>query len=166
MHLLRDNVINTVWPDATVVCHGSTATRTDLPSFDIDLVVPGDPTLGPCLFPALHAHLESLKAFQTSEVIGHARILIIKGAEKSVGFQIDISINAEAGRLNVPRIRDLLAAYPVMYPLVMFGKLLLFQYQLDDPFRGGIGGITLQYMALFTIPAAPRAAKCISGSFY
>jgi DNA polymerase sigma len=99
-------------------------------------------------------------------VIGHARIPIIKGVEKSFGFYIDISINAKAGILNVPRIRDLLAACPVMYSLVMFGKRLLFQYRLDDPFRSGIGGITLQYMALFTIQAAPQTAKCISGSFY
>jgi DNA polymerase sigma len=137
-----------------VVCRGSTATGTYLSSSDIDLVVLRDPALGPCLLSALHAHIGSFKVFQIAEVIGHAQIPIIKGVEKQFGFHIDISINAEAGILNVPRICDLLGAYPAMDTLVPFEKWFLLQYRLDDPFRGGTGGIILEYMSLSIIQAA------------
>jgi DNA polymerase sigma len=104
------NAINALRPDATVVCHGSTATGAYLRTSDIDLVVLRDLSLGHSLLSTLHSHFESLKVFRMCEFIGQARIPIIKGIEKSFGFHIDISINTEAGFLNVPRTRDLFRA--------------------------------------------------------
>jgi non-canonical poly(A) RNA polymerase PAPD5/7 len=153
------NAITALWPQAMAICHGSTATGTYLPSSDIDLVVQHESGDHTSLLAELHGHLASLALFRRSEVVSQARIPIIKGIENPFGFHIDISINAESGFLNVERVRHLLAAYPALYPLLLFAKLFLFQARLDEPFHGGLGANTLQNMVLFIIQASPAEQR-------
>jgi DNA polymerase sigma len=158
------NAIIALWPDAIVGCHGQTATGTCLPTRNIDLVVlhqPGDTVL---LLIELQRHLESLKVFQMSEVIGRARVPITKGVGSPFGFCIDISSNSESGALNVERTRHLLATCPMIYPLLLFAKPFLVQHRLDEPFHGCIGSNTLLHMVIFIIQSSPLTANYISDS--
>ncbi|KAH0790663.1 Nucleotidyltransferase domain containing protein [Histomonas meleagridis] len=146
------SAMSILWPDAKLIVHGSSATKTYLPNGDIDFVVYGAPKDVPdeILLTELRDHLNSLQIFRKSDVIS-AKCPIIKGIEKPFGFHVDIAVNNYNGILNIHRNRVLLQTYPALYPLLMFLKFLLFQMRLDEPFHGGISSNTLQQMIIFII---------------
>jgi non-canonical poly(A) RNA polymerase PAPD5/7 len=155
VHRFR-NAIIALWPQAMPICHGSSATSTYLPVGDIDLAVhlPGAPSNVGGLLVDLCVHLDSLKLFRQCEVIGHARIPIVKGIEHPFGFRIDISINNENGVLNIERNHRLMSVYPAFLPLFLFAKFFLFENRLDEPFHGGLGSNTLQNLIIYIIQAS------------
>jgi non-canonical poly(A) RNA polymerase PAPD5/7 len=149
VHRFR-NAIAALWPKATTVCHGSSATSTYLLGGDIDLVVhlPGNSRIIVVLLLDLRTRLDSLQLFRKSEVIGQARIPIVKGVEHPFGFHIDICINNENGVLNIERNRRLQDAYPAFVPLFLFAKFFLSEHGLDEPFRGGLSSNTLRNLII------------------
>lgn len=149
------NSVKLLWPEALVICHGSSATNTYLPGSDIDFVVHLETTEdAPKLLNELNNHLVGLQIFHRSEVLESARCPIIKGVEKPFGFHVDIAINNDNGVLNIERNRRVMAAYPAVFPMLMFLKFFLFQNRLDEPYHGGISSNTLQNMIVFVIQAS------------
>ncbi|EAX97885.1 PAP/25A associated domain containing protein [Trichomonas vaginalis G3] len=146
--------INQLWPNAKVICHGSTATGTFLPNGDLDFCVLGAPSGNDeDLLTELNDHLQALQVVSNSAVI-KAKCPIISGTEKPFNFKIDISINNENGVLNIKRNQYYFSHYPTLLPLVMLMKIFLLQEHLDEPYKGGISSNTLIQLCLFIIQAS------------
>lgn len=160
------NAVKLLWPKASILCHGSSATKTYLPNGDIDFLVINAPLYKPDigLLQDLNSHLKSLSLFKTSSVIKSAKCPIIKGTEKPFGFQIDISINNTNGVLNIQRNKNLMKKYPTLYPLLFVLKFFLVENNLDQPYQGGISTNTLQQMIIYIIQSAPPTQKLNLGS--
>lgn len=139
-------------PNCKIICHGSTATGTNLPDGDFDFVVyneeiSANPTES---LHKMNAYLKAIKLFKKSMVI-EARCPIIKGVEAVYGFNIDIAVGNPNGILNIERHINYFKHYKSLIPLLMFLKIFLVQYHLDQPFQGGISSNTLIQMIIFTI---------------
>lgn len=154
-----------LWPGASILCHGSTATKTYLPNGDLDFVVINAPDEAEVeLLTELNDHLLSVSMFRKSEVIKNAKCPIIKAIEKPFGFHLDIAINNFNGILNIQRNLNLMKAFPQIYPLFIFLKLFLYQNRLNEPYHGGISSNTLQQMILFIIQCARPIHKMNLGA--
>ncbi|KAK8866485.1 Non-canonical poly(A) RNA polymerase papd5 [Tritrichomonas musculus] len=160
------NAVKLLWPRASILCHGSSATGTYLPNGDIDFLVINAPKIKSdiSLLQELNSHLKSLSMFKSSLVIKSAKCPIIKGTEKPFGFKIDISINNNNGILNVQRNKNLMKKYPQIYPLLFVLKFFLLENNLDQPYQGGISTNTLQQMIIFIIQSTPPAQRMNLGS--
>lgn len=141
-----------MWPDAKMICHGSTATSTNLPDGDLDFVVFNAPSdqAELTLLSSLENFLTEKKIIKDSKII-HARCPIIKCVDNVYDFKIDIAINNENGILNIKRHSMYLKEYPGLFPVLMFTKFFLLQNKLDTPYKGGISSNTLIQMIIFII---------------
>jgi DNA polymerase sigma len=92
-----------------------------------------------------------------------ARCSIIQGIETVFSFKIDIVVNNITGVMNIERHMNYLKAYPALLPLAIFLKLLLFQYELDAPYSGGISSNTLLQMIISVIQSAPKGIQLHCG---
>lgn len=162
--------IKQLWPNAKVICHGSTATGTFLPNGDLDFCVVGLPEVNELdLLEELNDHLRNLQIVAKSTVIS-AKCPIIKGVEKPFGFHFDISVNNENGILNIRRNLAYFKKYPSLVPMLMVLKIFLYQEKLDEPFKGGISSNTLIQLCIFIIQASKTDGSMnlgrLIGSFF
>ena len=156
--------ISLIWPDAKMICHGSTATTTNLPDSDLDFVVFNAPTNQDDI--SLLRHLEDnlleKKIIRNSKVI-NARCPIIKCTDNIYGFNVDIAVNNENGILNIKRHNMYMKEYPGIFPVLMFTKFFLRQHHLDTPYDGGISSNTLIQMIIFIIQMLDKSERLNCG---
>ena len=155
--------VSLLWPTAKIICHGSTATNTNLPDGDLDFVVYDAPGIDPfTVLTMLNEHLRRHRVFSRSEVI-EARCPIVKGIEQPFGFSVDIAVNNENGILNIERHLNYFRTYPSIVLCLMLLKVFLVQYRLDAPFTGGVSSNTLIQMILFIVQSLPEEKQIDAG---
>lgn len=149
--------IKIYYPEAKVICHGSSATSTFLPDGDLDFVVFGvlNELSSTSILENINLGLNNLGIFYKSKVI-EARCPIIKATEKPFGFQVDIAVGNENGILNIQRHKNYMSKYHALTPLLMVLKIFLTQNELDQPYTGGISSNTLMQMIIFIIQSIQK----------
>ena len=149
------NVIEYYYSTAVVIPQGSSATETYLPTSDIDLIVtkllPQDSHDVIKVLKNICKLLWRHKLIVQAYVIPGARVPIIKCIDRCFGYHIDICISNVNGVLNVPRVKNILHTNPMIKPLLIFMKLFVFLFDIDDPATGGFGSNLLLNICLFAI---------------
>lgn len=150
-------VIEQRFPGCYVIPQGSSATQTFLPTSDIDLIVMNLPSGED---PVQVLRLMS-KVFQKSKmvnhvlVIGHAHVPIAKLVERPFGFHIDLCASNINGALNIERMGNIMTKHPLFRTVLMFFKLFVWAYGIDDPAKGGFGSNLLMNLVHFGFQSRP-----------
>jgi non-canonical poly(A) RNA polymerase PAPD5/7 len=130
-----------LWPNASLHVFGSYATGLHLPSSDIDCVVLDcdDPN-------ALQAMAKVIRAdggFERIQVIGKAKVPIIKFEDAETGIPMNICFGQADGLANTDLVRKYLEQMPALRPLVLVLKQFLYNRDLHETFTGGMGSYLL-----------------------
>eukprot|EP01001_Neometanema_parovale_P011793 NODE_804_length_2074_cov_79.589954_g765_i0.p1 GENE.NODE_804_length_2074_cov_79.589954_g765_i0~~NODE_804_length_2074_cov_79.589954_g765_i0.p1 ORF type:complete len:571 (-),score=88.56 NODE_804_length_2074_cov_79.589954_g765_i0:362-1996(-) len=140
-------VIADLWPLAYVSVFGSWASGLSLPWSDIDCLIQGVPIRG---MDALVALQKALRREHTAEVqvIASAKVPIIKFMHVPTGVWIDVSFCPAHSLQSANLAKELLLKYPIAEPLALVLRVLLHQYNLDCPYRGGLGSYGVLLMTV------------------
>ncbi|KAK9089273.1 hypothetical protein Scep_028355 [Stephania cephalantha] len=143
------DVIKHIWPACQVEVFGSFKTGLYLPTSDIDVVIldsrVNTPQIG--LY-ALSRALSQKGVAKNIQVIGKARVPIIKFVEKKSGVAFDISFDVENGPKAADFIKDAVKRLPPLRPLCLILKIFLQQRALNEVYSGGIGSYALLTMLI------------------
>lgn len=93
------------------------------------------------------------------QVIGRAKVPIIKFVCTYGHFHVDISINQANGLQAARLVNRWLAKMPGLRPLVMVVKQLLQQRALSEVFTGGLGSYSVTLMILSFLQLHPKLQK-------
>ncbi|PQQ00030.1 non-canonical poly(A) RNA polymerase PAPD5 [Prunus yedoensis var. nudiflora] len=143
-------VIKYIWPRCKVEVFGSFKTGLYLPPSDIDVschyeVRQPTPQQG---LQALSRALSQMGLAKKIQVIGKARIPIIKFVEKTSGIAFDISFDIESGPKAADFIQDVVSKWPPLRPLCLILKVFLQQRELNEVYSGGLGSYALLTMLM------------------
>lgn len=150
------------WPDAKVYSFGSQDTRLYLPQGDIDLVVLSkamDKQSRETTLREMAACLRAHKLATDIQVIGRAKVPIIKFVCPLGHFHIDISINQANGLQTAHFINRWLVRQPAIRPLVMVVKQFLQQRALSEVFTGGLGSYSVTLLVLSFLQVHPKLQR-------
>ncbi|KAJ7300053.1 hypothetical protein O6H91_Y086900 [Diphasiastrum complanatum] len=150
------DVVKSIWPHCTVKVFGSSATGLFLPTSDVDVVI---------LNSGCEVPQNGLKALATAfrrksmvknlQVIGKARVPIIKFVEVRSKIAFDISFDVPNGPDAAEFIKEAIAALPPLKPLCMVLKMFLQQRELNEVYTGGLGSYALLVMLLTHLQMHP-----------
>ncbi|CAN6483329.1 unnamed protein product [Victoria cruziana] len=142
-------VIRYIWPHCEVEVFGSFRTGLYLPTSDIDVVILNSnldtPQIG---LRALSRALSQRNLAKNIQVIGKARVPIIKFVEKQSGVAFDISFDTLGGPEAAKFIKDVVPKLCPLRPLSMILKLFLQQRGLNEVYSGGLGSYALLVMLI------------------
>uniref|UniRef100_A0A0D6QZM7 polynucleotide adenylyltransferase n=1 Tax=Araucaria cunninghamii TaxID=56994 RepID=A0A0D6QZM7_ARACU len=142
-------VIKFIWPNCQVKLFGSFETGLYLPSSDIDVVILNSNVQVPQKGLKALAKALSKKSVGTKiQVIGSARVPIIKFFEKESNVAFDISFDVQNGPEAAKFIKDAIEKIPPLRPLCLILKIFLQQRDLNEVFSGGIGSYALLVMLI------------------
>ncbi|KAJ7981731.1 non-canonical poly(A) RNA polymerase PAPD5 [Quillaja saponaria] len=143
------DVIKHIWPHCKVEVFGSFRTGLYLPTSDIDVVILGSGLPNTQLgLNALSRALSQRGIAKKIQVIGKARVPIIKFVEKKSGVSFDISFDVDNGPKAADFIQDAVARWPQLRPLCLILKVFLQQRELNEVYSGGIGSYALLTMLM------------------
>lgn len=91
---------------------------------------------------------ENTDTFIDLKVIKNAKIPIIKFTEKNSEVEFDLSFNNEDGIIQTNIVMKADEKYPELKYLYMVLKIFLYQRNLHETFKGGIGSFLLFNMIL------------------
>ncbi|XP_075670527.1 uncharacterized protein LOC142640350 [Castanea sativa] len=152
------DVVKHIWPHSKVEVFGSFKTGLYLPSSDIDVVILGSglqiPQKG---LVALSRALSQRGLAKNIQVIGKARVPIVKFVEKKSGVAFDISFDVQNGPLAAVFIKDALSKCPPLRPLCLILKVFLQQRELNEVYSGGIGSYALLAMLMAMLQSLPKS---------
>ncbi|KAJ1657110.1 hypothetical protein IWQ61_003436 [Dispira simplex] len=162
-----DNAVKEVWPTAEVKVFGSFHTHMYLPNSDIDLVVftpdyiPGTDYEKQASRRALHKIARQLRKFNVTrniEVIGNARVPIIKMVEQITHINVDISINMMSGVESAAIVsRFIKQDWPITLRALLFIiKQFLIQRGHNEVYMGGIGSYALTNLIVSFLQMHPQ----------
>lgn len=155
-------VIQHLWPRAVIEVFGSFCTGLYLPSGDIDLVVFGNwpqellrnkrayYCLANCLGKSNHVKKNSV------QVIGFAKVPIVKFEDSRYHISFDISFNVFDGLSGVIYLKKQLTEYPCLRILIMLVKQMLHEKELNTVYRGGLSSYSLYMMIISFLQRHPR----------
>ncbi|CAK9211941.1 unnamed protein product [Sphagnum troendelagicum] len=142
-------VVKLIWPSCQVCVFGSFATGLYLPTSDVDVVI---------LDSGCQVRQDGLKALAKAltrnavakniQVIGKARVPIVKFVERSSNIAFDISFDVANGPEAADFIKGAMQALPPLRPLCLVLKIFLQQRELNEVYQGGIGSYALLVMLL------------------
>ncbi|KEH38740.1 nucleotidyltransferase family protein [Medicago truncatula] len=142
-------VIKHIWPHCQVEVFGSFRTGLYLPTSDIDVVILKSglpkPQIG---LNAISRSLSQRSMAKKIQVIGKARVPIIKFVERKSCLSFDISFDLENGPKAAEYIQDAVAKWPPLRPLCLILKVFLQQRELNEVYSGGIGSYALLTMLM------------------
>lgn len=143
------SVVKHIWPHCKVEVFGSFQTGLYLPTSDIDVVILGSgipkPQLG---LQALSRALSQKGIARKIQVIGKARVPIIKFVEKQSGISFDISFDVQNGPKAAGFIKGAISKWPPLRPLCLILKVFLQQRELNEVYSGGLGSYALLTMLM------------------
>lgn len=152
------NIVQSIWPEAIVICIGSFSQGTSLPDADLDLSiqnVPKDRDTDSLLF-ELHERMDKLNFFTKSRVLTTSYIHIIKCVESPFQIKLDISINNDVAIVKIIRFKNQVEMYPSLFPVLVFIKYLIDYKKLNLPYHGGINNFMLCVMIINVIQSIPE----------
>ena len=152
--------VGRLWPGAVVSCFGSRATGLACASSDVDLVVMGMQGL-PISGSSMAAQLSWLEQLQprlaalpgiVSASINRGSVPIIAmtaslpgGTTEPIELHLDISLHTEqhGGLQAAQHVHELRRRLPVLQPIVLLLKKLLYRHSLKSAFTGGLSSYAL-----------------------
>lgn len=151
-------VIKDEFPFAEVDVFGSYKTGLFLPTSDIDMVVFGEwpSTSLPLNYLKDALIRERISDHENIKVLDKASVPIIKILETRTELKIDISFNTVNGVKSAALIKQFLAEFPCLRPLVMVLKQFLLQRDYNEVWTGGIGSYSLILMTVSFLQLHPR----------
>ncbi|XP_031495245.1 uncharacterized protein LOC116260864 [Nymphaea colorata] len=142
-------VIKYIWPHCEMEVFGSFKTGLYLPTSDIDVVILNSNIQNPQIgLRALSRALSQKNLAKNIQVIGKARVPIIKFVEKQSAVAFDISFDTLGGPEAAKFIKDAVAKLCPLRPLSMILKLFLQQRGLNEVYSGGLGSYALLVMLI------------------
>ncbi|KAJ1401898.1 polymerase, nucleotidyl transferase domain [Sesbania bispinosa] len=142
-------VIKHIWPHCQVEVFGSFRTGLYLPTSDIDVVILKSGLPNPQIgLNAISRALSQRGMAKKIQVIGKARVPIIKFVEKRSGVAFDISFDIDNGPKAAEYIQEAVANWPPLRPLCLILKVFLQQRELNEVYSGGIGSYALLAMLM------------------
>ena len=81
--------------------------------------------------------------------LAKARVPVIRAECFDTGINVDISINMENGLQAVEEVQKVLAKYKILRPSIMFLKILLQKFNLNDPHSGGMSSFLLFHLIYY-----------------
>ena len=162
-------LVENLWPGAEVKPFGSYATGLYLPSSDVDIVVFG---MGLETKPSRVAGLEQLAQRLEAaewrvaelEVIGKAKVPIVKFIDSRSGVHVDICLEVRDGIQSSNLARKASAQFPAFKYLVLVLKRWLAQRGLADTYHGGVGSFLLQLLVIAALQHPPSSPDRLKGS--
>lgn len=143
------DVIRYIWPNCRVEVFGSYRTGLYLPSSDIDVVILESNIKTPQIgLQALARALSQKGIAKKMQVIGKARVPIIKFVEKVTDVAFDISFDVDNGPKAAAYIKDAISRLPPLRPLCLILKVFLQQRELNEVYSGGVGSYALLAMLI------------------
>lgn len=136
-------IMHELWPNSIVRPFGSLYTGLYLPYSDIDLVVTCPEQGSPLRAVSRALALSNLVQPGSMKVITKARIPLVKFVENNTQYIVDISFNQDSGVEGSDHIKELLAKYSALRPLLLVIKQFLKQRHLNEVFTGGLGSYAL-----------------------
>ena len=104
--------IQEIWPRCKVKLYGSFVSNTYLPSSDMDMVVQNiGVQFGTNPMLTLGSHFRSKPEFSYVQVIANATVPIIKMADASTGYLVDVSFNSDNGPKNTELVLKYINQY-------------------------------------------------------
>ncbi|EJU00806.1 Nucleotidyltransferase, partial [Dacryopinax primogenitus] len=153
------------WPSARVLAFGSQETQLYFPNGDIDLVVHYDGISVErkdqivSFLSEISCLLQQAKVSRRVNLIGKARVPIIKFVTELGHFAVDISVNQTNGLRAVTVVNRFLWYLPAVRPLVMVIKAFLLQRGLNEPYSGGFGSYTVICMVVSFLQMHPKIRR-------
>ncbi|RDX92065.1 Non-canonical poly(A) RNA polymerase PAPD5, partial [Mucuna pruriens] len=142
-------VIKHIWPHCQVEVFGSFRTGLYLPTSDIDVVILKSGLPSPQIgLNAISKALSQRSMAKKIQVIGKARVPIIKFVEKRSGLAFDISFDLDNGPKAAEYIQEAVVKWPPLRPLCLILKVFLQQRELNEVYSGGIGSYALLAMLI------------------
>lgn len=142
-------VIKSIWPSCQVKVFGSFETGLYLPSSDIDVVILNSDVQVPQNgLQALAKALSQRSVGHKMQVIGKARVPIVKFIEKESNVAFDVSFDVQNGPEAAKFIKDAITKIPPLKPLCLILKIFLQQRELNEVYSGGIGSYALLVMLM------------------
>ncbi|KAG9128356.1 hypothetical protein FRC07_000469 [Ceratobasidium sp. 392] len=163
-HRTRAMIVNMItatiesrWPDALVQPFGSFETGLYLPLGDIDLVVSSDNIArNPNALGWIARALKDQGLANNVQIIGKAKVPIVKFVTTWGGFKVDISLNQANGVTAGKIINNFLAKLPALRPLVLIFKAFLSQRDMNEVYNGGLGSYSVVCMVLSFLQLHPK----------
>lgn len=154
-----------LWPDSEVKVFGSFATGLYLPTSDIDVVIlnSGRGTVQSRLR-ALEAELKAARIGRKIEVIGKAKVPIMKFLERESGIAFDVSLDTRRELDSVDMIKEAVREAPWIALLYRVLKIFLQQKHLNEVYHtGGLNSYTVFVMLRFFLQIHPHSTQlCLS----
>ncbi|XP_027341410.1 non-canonical poly(A) RNA polymerase PAPD5 isoform X2 [Abrus precatorius] len=142
-------VLKHIWPHCQVEVFGSFRTGLYLPTSDIDVVILKSGLPNPQIgLNAISRALSQRGMAKKIQVIGKARVPIIKFVEKRSGVAFDISFDIDNGPKAADFIQEAVVKWPPLRPLCLILKVFLQQRELNEVYSGGIGSYALLTMLM------------------
>ncbi|KAL3677750.1 hypothetical protein R1sor_020706 [Riccia sorocarpa] len=149
-------VVLSIWPSCQVKVFGSFATGLYLPTSDIDMVILESGCQAPQVgLKALGKALNRKNLVKKLQVIGKARVPIVKFVESGSSIPFDISFDVANGPEAAEFIKGAMNNFPPLKPLCMVLKMFLQQRELNEVYTGGIGSYALLVMLLTHLQTHP-----------
>ncbi|XP_078431513.1 nucleotidyltransferase family protein [Wolffia australiana] len=156
-------VIKYIWPHCTVDVFGSYKTGLYLPTSDVDAVILNSKVQTPQMGLKALSRALSQKSIATKiQVIGKARVPIIKFVEKQSGIAFDISFDMHSGPDAAYFIKEAVSKMPPLKPLCLILKVFLKQRELNEVFSGGVGSYALTAMLIAHLQIHWRGQSVLS----
>jgi non-canonical poly(A) RNA polymerase PAPD5/7 len=171
---IRQNLIDDLrvqvrkhFPDCNVKSFGSFPAGLYLPTADMDIVCVSNEFLhrGRKVLCQTRTQMYKLGRFLenakvampgTVEVVGGAKVPIIKYVDKLTGLRVDISFENDTGLIANETFQDWKAEFPAMPMLVTLIKHLLAMRGLNEPVNGGIGGFSTICLVVSLLQNMPQ----------
>ncbi|KAL6870360.1 hypothetical protein J3F83DRAFT_735998 [Trichoderma novae-zelandiae] len=172
-HKLVDNLRQAMKRDgrnfanAQLFPFGSFVSGLYLPTADMDVVVCSDSFMkgGDATYLSAKNWLykfrklltsQRIAAFDSIEVIAHARIPLVKYVDKATGLRVDVSFENLGGVKAVETFQRWKKEYPAMPALVTIIKHYLLMRGLNEPVNGGLGGFTVICLVVSMLQLMPE----------
>jgi non-canonical poly(A) RNA polymerase PAPD5/7 len=162
---LRRNVKQSFAKHADIRTFGSFPAGLYLPTSDMDIVCVsdtfmrgGNPQFGKNQMFRFDHFLKTHNLILNgeTEVVGKAKVPLVKYVDKVTGLKIDVSFENDTGLIANRTFQEWKAAFPAMPILVTVIKHLLAMRGLNEPVNGGIGGFSVTCLVVSLLQNMPQ----------